>query len=51
MATVRRSTVGEKAKTFLEAGLDGLIFNMPAGSSPDEVTLLGETLSSALGVG
>lgn len=42
--------VGAKAREFLDAGLDGLIFNMPAGSTPDEVALLGRTLSTSVGM-
>jgi F420-dependent oxidoreductase-like protein len=42
--------VGAKAREFLDAGLDGLIFNMPAGSTPDEVALLGKTLSASVGI-
>jgi alkanesulfonate monooxygenase SsuD/methylene tetrahydromethanopterin reductase-like flavin-dependent oxidoreductase (luciferase family) len=36
--------VRTKVQAFLDAGLDGLLFNMPAGSSPDDVDLLGRTL-------
>jgi F420-dependent oxidoreductase-like protein len=41
-------TIGTKAQALAAAGLDGLIFNMPAGSSPEDVALLGRSLSSAL---
>jgi alkanesulfonate monooxygenase SsuD/methylene tetrahydromethanopterin reductase-like flavin-dependent oxidoreductase (luciferase family) len=41
-------TIAAKARTYLDAGLDGLIFNMPGGSTPDDVALLGRSLSSAL---
>jgi alkanesulfonate monooxygenase SsuD/methylene tetrahydromethanopterin reductase-like flavin-dependent oxidoreductase (luciferase family) len=39
-----RDTVAERAQAFLDAGLQGLIFNMPAGSSPEDVTRAGEAL-------
>jgi alkanesulfonate monooxygenase SsuD/methylene tetrahydromethanopterin reductase-like flavin-dependent oxidoreductase (luciferase family) len=41
----------EQARELLEAGLDGLIFNMPPGSTPDEVAFAGEALSSRLSRG
>jgi hypothetical protein len=31
---------------FLDAGLQGLVFNMPAGSSPEDVTRAGEAFST-----
>lgn len=40
-------SVCEQAATFLEAGLDGLIFNMTAAQDLDTVRLAGTTLSSA----
>jgi F420-dependent oxidoreductase-like protein len=36
--------VAEKAKVFLDAGLQGLIFNMPAGSSAEDVARAGAAL-------
>ncbi len=38
-------TVQTQAQALLDAGLDGLLFNMPAGSSPDEVDMLGRFLA------
>jgi F420-dependent oxidoreductase-like protein len=40
--------VGEQAQAFLDAGLDGLIFNLPA-PSPDDVAFAGEVLAKVLG--
>ena len=37
--------VERMVQPFLDAGLDGLIFNMPAGSSPEDVELAGRTLT------
>jgi F420-dependent oxidoreductase-like protein len=42
---------GERAREFLDAGLDGLIFNMPSGSDPDDVAFAGRALSRHLGGG
>jgi alkanesulfonate monooxygenase SsuD/methylene tetrahydromethanopterin reductase-like flavin-dependent oxidoreductase (luciferase family) len=39
-------TVAEKTKVFLDAGLQGLIFNMPAGSSADDVARAGAALDT-----
>jgi F420-dependent oxidoreductase-like protein len=36
-------------QTFLDAGLDGMIFNMPPGSTPAEVELAGRTLTEQFG--
>ena len=36
--------VRSRARALLDAGLDGLLFNMPAGSTPEDVDLLGRTL-------
>ena len=33
----------------MDAGLDGLIFNMPAGTSPEDVALAGATLTERFG--
>jgi F420-dependent oxidoreductase-like protein len=41
-----RDEVGEQARAFLDAGLQGLLFNMPAGSSPEDVSRAGEALSA-----
>jgi alkanesulfonate monooxygenase SsuD/methylene tetrahydromethanopterin reductase-like flavin-dependent oxidoreductase (luciferase family) len=41
-------TVAAKAREFLDAGLKGLILNMPSGSSPDDVSLAGRALSAAI---
>ena len=40
-----RDAVGEQAQAFLDAGLQGLIFNMPAGSSVEDVLRAGEALA------
>jgi F420-dependent oxidoreductase-like protein len=39
--------IGERIRPFLEAGLDGLIFNMPTGSTPEDVVRAGEALRAA----
>jgi F420-dependent oxidoreductase-like protein len=39
-------TVAERAQAFLDAGLQGLLFNMPAGSSPEDVARAGATLDT-----
>jgi alkanesulfonate monooxygenase SsuD/methylene tetrahydromethanopterin reductase-like flavin-dependent oxidoreductase (luciferase family) len=41
-----RAEVAEQASMFLDAGLQGLVFNMPAGSSPEDVTRAGEAFST-----
>jgi F420-dependent oxidoreductase-like protein len=41
-----RDTVAERARAFLDAGLQGLIFNMPAGSSTEDVVRAGEALAT-----
>jgi alkanesulfonate monooxygenase SsuD/methylene tetrahydromethanopterin reductase-like flavin-dependent oxidoreductase (luciferase family) len=43
--------VGEAVQPFFDAGLDGLIFNMPVGSTPDDVALAGTTLVERFGPG
>jgi alkanesulfonate monooxygenase SsuD/methylene tetrahydromethanopterin reductase-like flavin-dependent oxidoreductase (luciferase family) len=40
-----RKGAAEQARTFLAAGLGGLIFNMPAGSSAEDVLRAGEALA------
>jgi len=42
-------TVGDAVQPFFDAGLDGLIFNMPTGSTPDDVALAGRTLTERFG--
>lgn len=39
-------TVAERAQAFLDAGLQGLLFNMPAGSSAEDVARAGATLDT-----
>jgi hypothetical protein len=34
-----------QAKAMLDVGLGGLLFNMPTGSSPEDVRLAGEALA------
>jgi F420-dependent oxidoreductase-like protein len=41
--------VGDAVQPFFDAGLDGLIFNMPAGSTPDMVELAGKALTKRFG--
>ena len=41
--------VGDAVQTFIDAGLDGLIFNMPPGSTPEEVERAGRALSERFG--
>jgi F420-dependent oxidoreductase-like protein len=41
--------VGDAVQAFIDAGLDGLIFNMPPGSSPEEVDRAGRTLTERFG--
>ena len=40
-----RDAVAERARAFLDAGLQGLVFNMPAGSTVEDVQRAGEALS------
>jgi F420-dependent oxidoreductase-like protein len=37
-------SIGERIRPFLDAGLDGLIFNMPTGSTPEDVERAGRAL-------
>jgi len=37
--------VAEKVAAYLDAGMDGLIFNLPPGSTPDDVTRAGSFLT------
>jgi hypothetical protein len=39
-------TVGDAVQTFLDVGLDGMIFNMPAGSTPEDVERAGRALDA-----
>ncbi len=41
--------IGDAVQPFFDAGLDGLIFNMPAGSTPEMVELAGKTLTERFG--
>jgi F420-dependent oxidoreductase-like protein len=41
-----RGEVAEQGQAFLDAGLQGLLFNMPPGSSPEDVQRAGEALSA-----
>ncbi|HXF36530.1 MAG TPA: hypothetical protein VNO17_05035 [Actinomycetota bacterium] len=41
--------VSREVERFLAAGLDGLIFNLPPGSSPEDVELAGRTLTGRFG--
>jgi alkanesulfonate monooxygenase SsuD/methylene tetrahydromethanopterin reductase-like flavin-dependent oxidoreductase (luciferase family) len=41
--------LGDRVQPFLDAGLDGLIFNMPAGSPPEQVALAGKALIERFG--
>jgi len=42
-------SIGQRVRPFLAAGLDGLIFNMPAGSTPEDVDRAGRALRAAVG--
>jgi len=41
-----RAEVAEQAAVFLDAGLQGVLFNMPPGSPPEDVARAGEALSA-----
>ncbi len=41
-------TIGERVRPFLDAGLDGLIFNMPVGSTPEDVERAGRALRAGI---
>jgi F420-dependent oxidoreductase-like protein len=41
--------VGDAVQAYFDAGLDGLIFNMPPGSTPEDVELAGRTLTERFG--
>ena len=40
-------TIGDRVRPFIDAGLDGLIFNMPRGSTPEDVDRAGRALHAA----
>jgi F420-dependent oxidoreductase-like protein len=42
-------SIGERVRPFLDAGLGGLIFNVPRGSTPEDVQRAGRALRSAVG--
>ena len=48
MTTGDPDTVVARAAEMLDAGLDGLIFNMPDAHDTDAVALVGETLAPLL---
>ena len=48
MTTGDPDTVVERATEMLDAGLDGLIFNMPDAHDTEAVALVGETLAPLL---
>ena len=41
-----RDEVAEQASAFLDAGLQGVLFNMPPGTPPEDVARAGEALSA-----
>ncbi len=43
------ASVGDAIQPFLDVGLDGMIFNMPAGSSPEDVERAGWALTDRFG--
>jgi len=44
-------TIAERAQELLDAGLDGLIFNMPDAQDLEPVAMAGEVLTKILGGG
>jgi alkanesulfonate monooxygenase SsuD/methylene tetrahydromethanopterin reductase-like flavin-dependent oxidoreductase (luciferase family) len=42
-------TVCDTVQTYLDIGLDGMIFNMPTGSTLEDVALAGKTLAERFG--
>jgi hypothetical protein len=40
-----RAVVAEQAEAFLDVGLQGLIFNMPSGSTVEDVHRAGEAMA------
>ena len=42
-------TVSHQVQAYFDAGLDGLIFNMPPGTAPEIVSLGGRTLAERFG--
>jgi F420-dependent oxidoreductase-like protein len=43
------ATIGDRVRPLLDAGLSGLIFSIPRGSSPEDVELAGRAVRSAVG--
>jgi len=41
--------VGERVQEYLDTGLDGMIFNLPPGSTPEDVTRAGRVLTERFG--
>ncbi|MGZ5213143.1 MAG: LLM class F420-dependent oxidoreductase [Actinomycetota bacterium] len=41
--------VGDAVQAYFDVGLDGMIFNMPAGSTPEDVELAGRALTERFG--
>ena len=41
--------VGDGVQRFFDAGLDGMLFNMPVGSTPADVAFAGRTLIERFG--
>jgi F420-dependent oxidoreductase-like protein len=41
--------LGDRVQPFLDAGVDGLVFNMPAGCTPEQVALAGKALTERFG--
>ena len=41
--------VGDAVQAFVDAGIDGLIFSLPAGSTPEDVELAGRALTERFG--
>jgi F420-dependent oxidoreductase-like protein len=41
--------VSDAVQTFVDAGIDGLIFSLPSGSTPEEVELAGRALTERFG--
>jgi F420-dependent oxidoreductase-like protein len=42
---------GDAVQRYLDVGLDGLLFNMPTGSGPEDVALAGKVLTGRFGAG
>jgi F420-dependent oxidoreductase-like protein len=39
-------TIGDRIQEYIDAGLDGLLFNMPVGSTPEDVARAGRALTA-----